>query len=397
MEFLQLVETIRSEEAARNAEAASRFLSEDGFRSATGNIRKHPRYSQMLVEALRVVENARKSRRGMDVFNEAMGTADFPLLMGDVLDRQLLGTYTEAPSTWSIYCRRGTVPDFRTVKRFAVDGAEGVLPSVGEKGTYLPQVLSETKYSYAVSKYGRIIKWDWEAWVNDDMDGLASSSPARLGKAARRSEDKFTTQLHVDANGPHASLYSTANKNKIVTANGAASANPVLGIAGLQDALTVLGLQVDADGEPISVDGVILEVGPALAQTAKNILSASQIIIGADSASQRILTANWMRDNMTLVVNPYIPIVASSANGNTTWFVHAAPGAGRPAMEMGFLRGYEAPQLFQKISNQMRIGGAANAMDGSFEDDTTAFKVRHVFGGTSLDGKGTVGSNGSGS
>ena len=206
--------------------------------------------------------------------------------------------------------------------------------------------------------------------------------------------------MHVDANGPHASLYTSGNKNIINTTNGASATNPALSISGLQDAFTVLGLQVDADGEPIGVDGVILEVPPSLEITARNILGADQIMVGVFPTSgnnQQILTQNWMRSKVTLVVNPYIPIVASSANGKTSWFVHASPNVGRPALEMGFLRGYEAPQLFQKISDQARIGGASNPMDGSFDDDTMAFKVRHLMGGCRLDGKSTVGSNGSGS
>lgn len=394
MEFLQLMETIRSEDASRQQVQA--FFEQDRGYVTAGSLKRRPDYSRLLAEAIKVVLDARKSRRGMDVFNEAMTTADFPLIMGDILDRQLLGVYAETPQTWSMYCRRGTVPDFRTVKRFAVDGAEGVLPSVGENGPYLPQVLSETKYSYTVSKYGRTINWSWEAFINDDLDALGSSSPARLGRAARRSEDKFATQLHVDSNGPHASLYTSGNKNIINTTNGAASTNPVLGVAGLQDAFTVLGLQLDGDSEPIGIDGVILEVGPALEVTARNLLNATEIIVGADSGAQRIVTSNWMKNKVALVVNPYIPVVATT-NGKTTWFVHASPSSGRPAMEVGLLRGHEAPQLFQKVSNQQRVGGTANPMDGSFEDDSVAFKVRHVFGGTRMDGKSTVGSNGSGS
>jgi len=96
------------------------------------------------------------------------------------------------------------------------------------------------------------------------------------------------------------------------------------------------------------------------------------------------------------VVNPYIPVIATT-NGKTTWFVHANPNSGRPAMEMGLLRGHEAPELFMKLQNQVRIGGGGGAMDGSFEDDTIAYKVRHVFGGARVSGKSTVGSNGSGS
>lgn len=327
-----------------------------------------------------------------------MGTADFPLLMGDVLDRQVLGTYAETPQTWSMVARRGRVPDFRTVKRFAIDGGEGVLPQVTEKdATYKPQVLSETPYSYAVAKYGRQMKFRWEAWINDDLDALGSSSPARMARAARRSEDKFRTQLHVGTSGPLNTVYTAANRNIINTTNGASSTNPALSIIGLQDAFTVMGNQRDADGEPIYITGAILEVPPALEVVARNILNATEIKVGADSAAQQILTGNWMRNKLTLVVNPYIPIVASSSNGNTTWFVHAAPSEGRPAFEIGFLQGHESPELFMQIGDQQRVGGGANPMDGSFADDTTAYKIRHVLGGTALDGKSTYSSNGSGS
>lgn len=395
MEFLQLIDTIRSENSTRE-QIANFYESERGMLSPRA-IRLRPNYNTLLHEAMQVLVRSRGSRYGMIRFEEAMNTQDFPLLMGDILDRQMLGVYAETMPTWRTYCRAGTVPDFRSVRRFAVDGAEGVLPAVGEQGAYLPQVLSETRYTYSVSKYGRTLNWSWESFINDDFGALGASSPDRLGRAARRSEDKFATQLHVDANGPHASLYTTANKNIINTTNGAASTNPVLGIIGLQDAFTVMGLQVDGDSEPIGIDGVILEVPPSLEVTARNVLNATEIKIGADSGTQQLMTSNWMKSKVTLVVNPYIPVVASSSNGKTTWFVHASPSAGRPAMEMGHLKGHEAPELFQKVSNQQRIGGATSPMDGSFEDDTTAFKVRHVFGGVRLDGKATYGSNGSGS
>ena len=391
MEFLQLIETFRAEDAHRAVADDER-----GYQRA-GTLRRHPQYAQMMSEALDVLEGARRGLHGMLRFQEAMGTADFPLLMGDVLSRQLLGTYAETPQTWSAYCRRGVVPDFRTVKRFAVDGAEGVLPTVGQNSTYLPQVLNETKYEYSVSKRGRIIKWSWEAWINDDLDALGSSSPARLARAARRSEDKFATELHVGTTGLLSTVYTTANRNIINTTNGAASTNPALSIIGLQDAFTVMGLQVDGDSEPIGIDGVILEVPPSLEVTARNILNATEIKVGADSGAQQIMTSNWMKSKVALVVNPYIPVVASSGNGRTTWFVHASPSVGRPAFEVGFLRGHEAPALFQRTGDQQRVGGGTSPMDGAFEDDSTAFKIRHVFGGTALDGKSTYGSNGSGS
>mgnify|MGYP001018506889 CR=1 FL=1 len=388
IEFLQLIETMRAEEAGLD-----RLYDKDEV--SPRSIRKRANYGALLLEATSLISRARGSALGKHYFQEAMKTSDFPLLMADVLDRQLYASYMETAQAWSAYCRRSTVPDFRDVKRFAVDGAEGRLPSVGEKVIYSPNVLSETKYSYAVTKYGRTLNWSWESFINDDLDVLGST-PARLGKAARRSEDYFATGLHVDSNGPHASLYTSGNKNIINTTNGAAGTNPVLGVAGLQDAFTVMGLQLDADSEPIGIDGVILEVPPSLEVTAQNLLNATQVIVGADSGAQRIVTSNWMKAKVSLVVNPYIPVIATT-NGKTTWFVHANPTSGRPAMEFGLLRGHESPELFMKLQNQVRVGGAGSGFDGSFEDDTIAYKVRHCFGGSRIDGKATVGSNGSGS
>jgi hypothetical protein len=105
-----------------------------------------------------------------------------------------------------------------------------------------------------------------------------------------------------------------------------------------------------------------------------------------------------MKSKVTLIVNPYIPIVASSSHGSTTWFLHSAPTNGRPAFEVGLLRGHTEPEIFIKEPNQRKVGGGVvNPMDGDFDTDSIEYKVRHVFGGTVEDPKMTVGSNGSGS
>ena len=98
------------------------------------------------------------------------------------------------------------------------------------------------------------------------------------------------------------------------------------------------------------------------------------------------------------MVDPYIPIVASSANGNTSWFIFADPAVGRPAVEVGFLAGFNEPQLYQKMSNTMRVGsGSPDEMAGDFSTMSTEYKGVIAFGGSRLDPKATVASNGSGS
>jgi hypothetical protein len=215
----------------------------------------------------------------------------------------------------------------------------------------------------------------------------------------------------VDTNGPHASFYTSGNKNIVNTANsgGSSGNNPPLTIAALQDAFTVLSKQTDADGNPIVINAVRLVVPPALKVPAMNILSSLQLWVTAPSAGgggpltttttggQQLVTSNWMTNVVELDVNPFIPVVAGT-NGNTSWFLFADANVGRPALEVGFLRGHDAPEMFMKEPDAIRIGGGAvGPTDGDFNTDSIVYKIRHVLGGTRLDPKMTVASNGSGS
>jgi hypothetical protein len=384
-EFLELLETIRAEEAS-----VSRLYQNDG--AAIRSMRRGPEYMRRLVEATKLIADVFDGRKPVSRLQEAMTTSDFPYLFGDVLDRQLLGAYREYPSVWRTYAQMRTVSDFRTVKDLYVNGGEAVLEEVPQQSEYPGAALDDGYYSYAVKKYGRVMSFAWETIINDDLDAL-KDTPARFGRAARRSEDKFATQLHVGASGPHGSVYTSGNAN-IVTSN------PVLSVAGLQTAMTVLGAMKDADGEPIFIESMTLEVPPALEITAQNILNAIQISIdqnaSAGTVNQNVVTQNWMRARLSLAVNPYIPIVASSSNGNTSWFVHGK-SPDRPAFKIAFLRGHIEPEVFIKAPNASRVGGGLDAMAGDFDTDSVEYKVRHVFGGSVIDPKMTVGSNGSGS
>lgn len=386
MEMLELVESIRAEEAS-----VQRLFGKDGV--GIRSRRKNPRYMSMLAEAVKLIADVYNGRKKMHYLEEAMTTSDFPYLFGDILDRQVLASYREYPSTWQNYIKRGRVRDFRQVKRFSVYGADQVLGAVvGQKGEYQYEEINENApYTYTVGKYGRKIRFAWEARVNDDLDAL-KDMPERLGRAARRTEEKFGTQLFVDASGPHASFYTVGNKNII-------TGNPALSLAGLQTGLEVLSKQTDENGEPIVIDTVELVYPPVLEVTVQNILNAITIEAtetGGTSA-RKLTIQNWMKTTFRPNKNAYIPIVASTANGNASWFLFANPDNGRPAAEMGFLIGHEEPEIFMKTPNQVPVGGGAeDAMNGDFESDAIEHKLRHVFGGTRMDPKMTVGSNGSG-
>lgn len=387
--------TTLPEEGSRPAEQASpAWINEDagrGIRGIRSRNEANPTYQRRLVEAARLYERAVKgNKRDLLDFEEAMTTSDFNLLFADILDRQVLGSYQDWPSTWQQYTRRGTVRDFRSVKRFALDGASATLDVVPERGEYPEAAVVPSEYTYSVTKRGRALDWTWEMRVNDDLDAFREL-PLILGRASRMTEDKFVTQLFASSTGPNSTFFSAGNDN-IVTGN------PVLSVDALETAMTVLASQTDSDGNPIFIQAVNLVVPPALEVVANNIINATEILAasggGDGSGNNQLRTANWLRNRVNVVVNPWLPII-DTTSGSTAWYLIASTMAGRPAMEVGFLRGYEQPQVFVKAPDSMRVGGGmAPVEDGDFATDSIRHKVRHVLGGTLMDPKMAVASAG---
>jgi hypothetical protein len=386
-EMLQVIEGIRQEEAS-----LLKLFGGEGRRVRT--VEAKAKYKKRLAEAAKFIHAVQMGRMPVHYLEEAMSRSDFPILFGDVLDRQLLGYYKETTPTWSLYALKDTVPDFRNVKRIAEDGMEGVFGEVDELEEYPQRSMVESVDEYHVKKLGTRADLSWEALINDDL-GAFGRIPARLARAARRTESKMATELFVDSKGPHAELYKAEFKNVV-------EGNPKLSIESLQKAFTLLSKMVDQDEEPIEIDMVTLVVPPALKVTAENILNALSADVNTEGGTekQRLRIQNWMKNSVTLAVEPYIPHVATKENGDTSWFLFANPDTSRPAIVLGFLRGYEQPGLFERIPTSRRVGGGGEDMV-SFDNDSRAWKVRHVLGGTRLTKTGgfraTVASNGSGS
>lgn len=403
-EFWSLRETVRAEQASLD-----RIFAGNGRRTRGRNA--DPMYMSRLAEAADFLADVLDGRVQSHRFAEALSTSDFPYLMGDILDRQLLARYNAAGVTWPNYAKRNTVRDFRQVRRLAVDGLEGSYYPTYRKAE-LAEVrednnLTETNYTYNVEVYEKAVALNWRMLINDDL-GAFQDLPDRLARGARRTEERFVTTLFVDANGPHASFYTVGNKNLVNATNSGTpftATNPPFSILGLQQAFSVLSRMLDANGEPIVIEAVELVVPPSLEVAARNVLNATEIWItggtsgdvAGGSAGQQIHVANWMRNRVRLSVNPYIPIIATT-NGNTSWFMFANPDTGRPALEIGFLRGYESPSLFQKDPDMRRVGaGVVDPALGDFETGEIRYKGMHIIGGTRLDPKMTIASNGSGS
>ena len=413
---------------------------------------RHAMYQRRLYEGAQVLNRALRgdtlARLAINEamtggrYREALSISDFPNIFGDIIDRAVIANYRETPYTWNMIATHADVADFRQVKRFRIDygTAPNTTPiNVGspypedkisdyaqQAGTYVPpgSSVGVGYYAYNLQKYGKRMPFYWETFINDDLNAI-KDVPARFGRGMRRGEEYFVTQLFAN----NTNFFASSNFKNVVsslnTPGGVYTANnPPLSITALAQAMVVMSLQRDLDGQPIDIEAVTLVVPPALKVTAQNILNADYFwandqggtTLGAGSGAtanltsgQRLNVANWARNIVKLAVNYYLPIV-DQVYGNQGWYLFADPNGGRPALEFAHLRGRRAPELFMKSPNSIAIGEGAmgpgagpmigtsmqNPMEGDFDTDAIHYKIRHVYGGVTVDPLMAVYSNGGG-
>lgn len=350
---------------------------------------------------------------------ETMSFSDYQALFTVVLDQLYYGYYNAWPIVNKGLVKIHTLRDFRIVDRWLLDGVvtpftamdaaapppqRALFGPVPQGGNTLA-TASTAPITYQPKLYQAMTSVNWRAFVNDVL-GIFNDLMMRLGIAGNRGIAKFITGLFFDANGPSASLYTAGYTNIINMANGASSNNPALSAQGLGDAYKILAGMLDSGGDPILINGRLKLVhGPALVTTAQNLMHqlTNQVSVeggnnsGANTfPTQFVQVNNWLVQNLDLVMDPYLPLVAT--NNPKSWVLVADPAAqNRPAVEVGFLQNFETPQLFSRMPTTQRVGGGLEAMMGNFDTMDSDMKIVSVFGGTQIDGRSTVGSNGSGS
>jgi hypothetical protein len=341
----------------------------------------------LMVEANKLVESVTKGHRPVHAFTEAMSTDLFPLLFADSLDRQMYAAYQAAPQHWRRIARRALVNDFREVKRFAGSGIRGLLSPVKELAEHERRTADMREYKYAVQKYEAGFGVSFEMMVNDDLDAFGRL-PQDLAQSALDTEEWLVTRMYAGEDGPLADFYNADNDNVIAD-------NAPLTRASLQAALTRLMKRTDERGNPIVVTAVTLVVGPGLTMTANDIINATEYRLVDASGNTTIISGNGIAANLSVVTNFFLGTVTTT-NADTSWYLFAdAQSAARPALEVGFLRGYEAPALYERIPDMRRFGGGAEVA-WSFDFGDNEKKVQHIMGGTFIDPRMTLGSNGTG-
>jgi hypothetical protein len=350
---------------------------------------------------------------GVVQMKETMSVTDFAqYLTVDVLDRVLWGYWSPDGIPNMPLVKKVQLNDFRTVKRFTVNGAVTPFEKQGSPAAPPPQraLSPQAPIEYAPDLYHGMMSVNWRAIVNDDL-GIFNDLVRRLADSWNLTIWRAITNLYVSSTGPSAALYNSTFGNQIITANGASTNNPPLDFQGLIDADTVFSKMLSQDDQPFTFTGrKYLWYGPKLHTTAMALVKALQadISVGGGTTnsdgfpSQRLrVNADYITGGLVPVLDKYIPLVATAATGSiadTMWGITYEPAAQpRPSIEFGMLRGFETPALYQRAPNTMRAGGGLDPTIGDFLTMDFDYKAIAVFGGVVGDGRSTVASTGAGS
>lgn len=285
-------------------------------------------------------------------------TSDFPILLGNTINRTLRREYDKAVRTFTTWARRTTISDFREVTR-AQAGDVSPLEQVKENGEYKYASMGEAKEVYSLSKYGRIIPVSWEVIINDDLDFL-SRLPQKFAARAATKQSEIVYGILIDnpEMGDGTALFHSNHGN--LAGSGTAISIDSLGAArAAMRKQKALGDQRKkaSDGDYINVIPRYLIVGPDNEQLALQFLSGAY---NPDNPAQ----INPWSQLMSPVVDPHVA-------GNA-WYVAADPGQ-VDTVEFAFLEGED--ELF----TEQRWG---------FEVDGLEVKVRMVFAAKAIDWRG---------
>lgn len=238
---------------------------------------------------LSVVELARESLRqgGHNVtglaapalIERALSTSDLPLALTEATRRSVAAAYQRPGSALRTLAGSRTVVDYRERKFIRLSELDPLVRRY-EGGEIRYGAIDEAGESVAVVNWARGLRLTREALINDDL-GLLVDVPARLGRAARETEDQQLVAALVGSGGVGVTmsdgkaLFHADHGN--LAASGAAIDETTLSAARL-----AMRRQTDSRGNRVAVEPRYLVVPPDLETVAQKQLGAIQAAAVAD-------------------------------------------------------------------------------------------------------------------
>ena len=282
-------------------------------------------------------------------------TSDFPEILSAVTNKTLRQAYDAYPRTFVAFCRQVLATDFKAMNRVQIGEAPQLL-KVNESGEFKRGTIAESKESYRIETYGRVVGITRQVLINDDLDAF-TRIPAMYGTAIATLESDVVWAI-VTANAAMAdgvALFHATHKN--LAASGAA-----LSVTTVGDGRAAMAKQTGLDKKTVLNIRPSFLIVPAALELAAEQLIAQNLVPAktGDVVPQSIRTLSPISE----------PRLANASA--TAWYLAANP-AQIDTIEYAYLEGQQ---------------GAYIETRNGFDVDGVEIKCRLDFGAKAIDWRG---------
>ncbi|MDD4818274.1 MAG: hypothetical protein PHI85_09925 [Victivallaceae bacterium] len=294
---------------------------------------------QLLVECMKL--DGIPYSRGFDneTIRAAFSSVSLPGILSNVANKKLLQSYEAQPVIATKLCSTGDLNDFKENDRFRLTDVGDLLP-IAADGEIKDGGLIEESAKNQLDTYGKKFCLTRKMIINDDLGAFMKVPTAMGNRAARLIDQLFFSRLLLNptqADGK--TLFHAGHKNLLT---GATSA---LGADSLKKAIQLFLDQVDADGQPISVEPKFLLVPTALKHLAIELTQGATLIMGGGTDATVRPALNVLADeNLQVVSSPYLGNSAYNGNSQTGWYLFGDPRT-VDTWEIGYLKGKRTPTV----------------------------------------------------
>jgi len=284
-------------------------------------------------------------------------TSDFTYALENTMHKVLQASYAITPDTWSKWCARGSVSDFRAHNRYRM-GSFAALDAIAENGEFKRKAITDAeKASITATTKGNIINVSRQMIVNDDM-GVFNGLLTALGRAAALSVEADAYALLAE----NAGLGPTFGSVPVFDATHYnIGSQAALSAAAIDADAALMARQMDKDSNDyLDLQPAVLLVERALRGTA---LSINDAQYDPDTAN-KLQKPNTVRGMFRDVVAT--PRFTSAA---TRRYLFADPAIA-PVIMVSFLEGQQEPVLETQdgwrvdgVEMKARLDVGANAVD----------------------------------
>lgn len=324
-------------------------------------------------------------RQAKGMLEEAISTSDAMFNWTHLVNLNFVPQFADAPRQWTKIASVRKVSDFREVYEYELDpqwdsntlgdGDPVFTSPLVPEGTAYPEAYFSGKAmkGSGLKKYGFGSGFTFEAFINDSL-GVISSIPDKMMRVALDTEDALVfNALKTQATSSQALKAGTNPDKTAVVANAPFTRNSLI-----QALIQVK--QRKHNGRYITFNGGFnLVVAPGMKLNAEFQLYGLKLDSVEDANGRK-----YNASDAALVAGVTEIIESPFVSGNA-WYLVPAPGslgAGREVLQLHKLIGHENPELrIENVTGNYVGGGTVSPFEGSFDTDTSRFRIRQFGAG----------------